>query len=107
MTLRHRAIFISHANPEQNALIVNKRLGLARAGKNLRFFKKDFRFLGFLGFLGFNVCTGARGTLDTRIRSRRMPTRRLTHALRYKIIATPMNSNEFTEFDMKKVKILT
>src|SRR6218665_1569122 len=78
-----------------------------RAGKNLRFFKKDFRSLGFLGFLGFNVCTGARGTLDTRIRSRRMPTRRLTHALRYKIIATPMNSNEFTEFDMKKVKILT
>ena len=24
-----------------------------RAGKNLRFFKKVFRFLGFLGFLGF------------------------------------------------------
>jgi len=24
-----------------------------RAGKNLRFFKKVFRFLGFLGLLGF------------------------------------------------------
>ena len=24
-----------------------------RAGKNLRFFKKVFTFLGFLGFLGF------------------------------------------------------
>ena len=59
-----------------------------RAGKNLRFFKTDFRFLGF------NVCTGARGTLDTRIRSRRMPTRRLTHALRYKKINNS-NSNEF------------
>jgi len=35
-----------------------------------------------------------------------MPTRRLIHALRYKIIATPINSNEFTEFDMKKGKIL-
>ena len=34
-----------------------------RAGKNLRIFKKDFRFLGFLGF---NLLTGARGTLDTR-----------------------------------------
>ena len=26
---------------------------LGRAGKNLRFFKNVFRFLGFLGFLGF------------------------------------------------------
>jgi len=78
-------------------------LGLkAGPGKNLRFFKKDLRFVRFLGFLGFNVCTGARGTLDTRILSRGMPTRRLTHALHYKIIATPMNSNKFTKFDMKK-----
>jgi len=45
--------------------------------------------------------------VHTRIRSRRMPTRRLNHALRYKIIAIPMNSNEFTEFDMKRVKNLT
>jgi len=36
-----------------------------RAGKNLRFFRKKFRFLGFLGF---NVRTVARGTLDTGIR---------------------------------------
>ena len=64
-------------------------------GKNLRFKTK---------FLGFNVRTGTGGTLDTRIRSRRMPIRRLTHALFYKIIATPMNSNKFTEFDMKKEK---
>jgi len=47
-----------------------------RAGKNLRFFKKRFRFLGFLvflGFLGFNVHTVVRCTLDTGIRSRRWP----------------------------------
>ena len=25
----------------------------------------------------------------------------------YKIIATPINSNKFTDFDLKKVKILT
>ena len=59
-------------------------LGLAwsiysRAGKNLRFFKKVFRFFRFLGF---NVRTVAGGTIDTRIRSRRkLYTRRLTHAL--------------------------
>jgi len=36
-----------------------------------------------------------------------MPTRKLTHTLRYKIARpTPVNSNEFTEFNMKKVKIL-
>ena len=35
-----------------------------RAGKNVRFLKK------VLGFLGFNVCTVARGTLDTGIRLR-------------------------------------
>ena len=59
-----------------------------RAGKNLRFVKKDFRFLvflRFLRFLGFNVGTVARGTLDTRIQSRRkaigLATRRITHAL--------------------------
>ena len=40
-----------------------------RAGKNLRFFKKRFRFSRFLGFLGFNVRTVARGTLDAGIRS--------------------------------------
>ena len=52
------------------------RYRFARAGKNLRFLKKRFRFLGFLGFLrflGFNVSTVARGTLDTGIRSRRRP----------------------------------
>ena len=54
-----------------------------RAGKNLRFFRKTFRFLGFLGFLGFNVRTVARGTLDTGLRSRRPigPTERLTNVL--------------------------
>ena len=41
-----------------------------RAGRNLRFFKQRFRFLGFLGF---NVSTVARGTLDKGIRSRRRP----------------------------------
>jgi len=35
-----------------------------------------FRFLGFLGF-NVGIRTIARGTLDTRIRSRRWPTRRL------------------------------
>ena len=39
-----------------------------RAGKNLRFFYKKIRFLGFLGFSGFNVRTVVRGTLDTGIR---------------------------------------
>ena len=38
-----------------------------RAGKNLRFFKKRFRVLGF------NVRTVARSALDTGIRSRRRP----------------------------------
>jgi len=52
-----------------------------RAGKNLRLFKKRFRFLvfkvffSFLGFLGFNVRTVARSTLGTGIRSRRRPIR--------------------------------
>jgi len=47
-----------------------------RAGKNLRFFRKKIRFLGFLvffrflGFLGLNVRKVARRTLDTGIRSR-------------------------------------
>jgi len=49
------------------------------------YLKKVFRLLGcFLGFLkdfkfslGFNVRTIVRGILDTRIRSRRRPTRRL------------------------------
>jgi len=48
----------------------------SRAGKNLRFFRKKLRFLGFLGFfrfLGFNVRKVARGTLDTGIKSRRRP----------------------------------
>jgi len=31
---------------------------VARAGKNLGFFKKFFRFLGFLGFLGFSGFLG-------------------------------------------------
>jgi len=31
-------------------------------------------------------------------------TRRLTYVERYKIIATPMNSNKFTEIDLKKYK---
>jgi len=35
----------------------------------------------FLGCLGFDVRTVALGTLDTRIRSRSRPTRRLTHVL--------------------------
>src|SRR6218665_1366398 len=58
-----------------------------RAGKNLSF----FNILRFLGFLGFNVCTGARGTLDKRIRSRGMPrpTRRLTDSC----TASQNNSN--------------
>src|SRR6218665_1339655 len=52
---------------------------LGRAGKNLRFFKKVFRFFRFLGF---NVRTVARGAIDTRIRSRKkLYIRRLTHAL--------------------------
>ena len=67
-----------------------------------------FRFFWFIRVLGFNVRTVARGTLDTRMRSRRRPARILIHALsyveRYKIIATIMNSNKFTEFDMKKSK---
>jgi len=35
-------------NPTPNERCVN-----FRAGKNLRFFRKNFRFLDFLGFLGF------------------------------------------------------
>src|SRR6218665_1076100 len=93
--------------------IVGLSLLYIRAGKNLRFFKINFKFLGFLGLLGFNVHvyiglrTVARSTLDTEIRSRRRPVislheDELMHCSgeRYEI-TTPMNSNKFTEFDMK------
>jgi len=36
----------------------------SRAGKNLRFSKKRFRFFRFLGFLDFNVRTLARWTQE-------------------------------------------
>jgi len=53
-----------------------------------------------LRFLGFNV------TLETKILSRKRPTQRLTHALiyveRYEVTGTPIDSNKFTEFDIKK-----
>ena len=59
---------------ERYEIIANRYIGyicsLVRAGKNLRFFKKRFNFLGFLGF---NVRTVALGTLETGIRSRRRP----------------------------------
>jgi len=42
-----------------NSVIIHS-LVETRAGKNLRFFKKGFRFLGFLVFLGFTVRTVAR-----------------------------------------------
>ena len=52
------------------------------------------------------ACTVARDTLDTRIRPRRRPIHedQLIHCYveRYKITATSMNLNKFTEFDMKK-----
>src|SRR6218665_574035 len=44
-----------------------------RAGKNLWYFKENFRFLGFLCILGFNVRTVARGALGTGLPSRRRP----------------------------------
>jgi len=34
-------------------ILLNGPSGMARAGKNLRFFKQVFRFLSFLGFLVF------------------------------------------------------
>ena len=70
----------------------------SRAGKNLRFLKKVFRFLRFLGFLGFNAYAPSHTEHWTQGHDHlKSYTRRLTHALveRYK-------SNEFIEFDMKK-----
>ena len=71
------------------------------AGKNLR----CLRFFRFLGFLGFNVRIVARGTLDTEIRLKRRPIHeeKLMHCYVecYEIIATPTNSNKFTEFHIK------
>ena len=55
---------------KQKRLTGNVKSTQGRAGKNLRFIKKRFRFLGFLGF---NVRTVARDILDTGIRSRRSP----------------------------------
>ena|SRR6218665_2483648 len=69
-----------------------------RAGKNLRFFRNKFRFLGFLGFLGFNVRTVARGTLDSGHRNMikkkaYMYTRRLTNALLCLTLRNNSNAN--------------
>jgi len=55
---------------------------LRRAGKNLRFFFKVFRFLGFLGFLGFNVYAQSHSEHWTQEYDHlKSYTRRLTHAL--------------------------
>src|SRR6218665_881106 len=82
MTARKRLRSILVERMHQQVLLLDQRIPRCircRAGKNLRFLKKYFRFLGFLGFfsfLGFNICTAAslaRGTLDAEIRSRRRP----------------------------------
>ena len=72
-----------------------------RAGKNLRFFKKAFRFLGFLRvfrffrFLGFNVYTQSHAEHWTQEYDQlKGSTRRLTHALLGPMlnVINPMNS---------------
>jgi len=59
-------------------------------------------FFSFLRYLGFKL----RSALDSEIRPR--SALRLFHIHcydeRYEVIATPINSNKFTDFDLKKVK---
>jgi len=71
--------------------------------KNL-VFKKGFRFFSFLGFQRTHTRTVARGRLhDTKKRPKDYPIIPLCYDERYTIIATPINSNEFTDVDLQKV----